>query len=169
MPAARREIAAMDDSLTPFHARQLTEDIDDLLFPVQVALWTYGCIGIFGLILASAGLAGVTAYSVTQRRKEIGIRVALGARSADVLGLVMKEGAVLILSGAVLGLAGALAGIRVLGAVLAQISRTSGTSTSDPMLLVGTPLLLAGLALLSCYLPARQSIRIDPIVALREE
>jgi predicted permease len=167
--AARREIAAMDDGLTPFNARLMTEEIADLLFPVQVALWTYGCIGIFGLILASAGLAGVTAYSVTQRRKEIGIRVALGARSTDVLGLVMKEGAVLIGVGAILGIAGALAGIRVLSAVLAQIARTSGTSTSDPMLIVGTPLLLAALALLACYLPARQSMRIDPIESLRDE
>ena len=165
----RREISALDDRLTPFNARLMTDEIDDLLFPVQVALWTYGVIGVFGLILASAGLAGVTAYSVTQRRKEIGIRVALGARSADVLGLVMKEGAVLILVGAVIGMAAALSGIRVLGAVLAQISRTSGTSTADPMLLVGTPVLLTALALLACYLPARQSTRIDPIVALREE
>lgn len=169
LSAVRREIAAMDASLTPFNARLMPDEIADLLFPIQVALYTYGCIGIFGLILASAGLAGVTAYSVTQRRKEIGIRVALGARNADVMGLVMKEGAALILAGVVIGMAGALAGIRVLAAVLAQISRTSGTSTSDPMLLVGTPLILAALALLACYLPARQSMRIDPIVALRDE
>jgi ABC-type antimicrobial peptide transport system permease subunit len=77
------------------------------MFPVRVALWTYGCIGIFGLILASVGLAGVTAYSVTQRRREIGIRIALGAQSADVLGLVMKEGAVLITAGTLIGLAAA--------------------------------------------------------------
>jgi putative ABC transport system permease protein len=81
----------------------------------------------------------------------------------------MKEGAVLILVGAIVGMAGALAEIRVLGAVLAQISQTSGTSTSDPILLAGTPLLLTALELLACYLPARQSTRIDPIVALREE
>jgi ABC-type antimicrobial peptide transport system permease subunit len=147
----------------------MTEQIDELMFPVKVALWTYGFIGIFGLILASVGLAGVTAYSVAQRRREIGIRVALGARSGDVLGLVMKEGAVLIAIGTVVGLLAARAGIRVMSAALSQIARTAGTSTSDPVLLVGTPLLLATLALVACYLPARKSTRIDPVVALRQE
>ena len=134
----------------------------------KVALWTYGFIGIFGLILASVGLAGVTAYSVSQRRREIGIRVALGARGGDVLGLVMREGAVLIAIGTVIGLAAARAGIRAMSAALSQIAKTAGTSTSDPMLLVGAPLLLAALALVACYVPARKSTRIDPVVALRE-
>jgi len=169
LSAVRREIASMDDTLVPFDARSMTDEIDSLLFPVRVAVWTYAGIGLFGLILASAGLAGVTAYSVTQRRKEIGIRVALGARSADVLRLVMTEGAVLVALGAAIGLAAALAGIRALSAVLAEIAQTAGNSTSDPLLLIGTPLLLAALALLSCYLPARRSTHIDPIVALREE
>jgi ABC-type antimicrobial peptide transport system permease subunit len=167
--AARREISAMDDRLKPFNARSMPEQIDDLMFPVKVALWTYGFIGIFGLILASVGLAGVTAYSVSQRRQEIGIRVALGARSADVLGLVMKEGAVLIAVGTILGLLAARAGIRVMSASLSQIARTAGTSTSDPTLLIGAPLLLAALALVACYVPARKSMRIDPVVALRQE
>jgi ABC-type antimicrobial peptide transport system permease subunit len=139
------------------------------MFPVRVALWTYGCIGIFGLILASVGLAGVTAYSVTQRRREIGIRIALGAQSADVLGLVMKEGAVLITAGTLIGLAAAWAGMRLLSAIMSTISRTAGTSASDPLLLVGAPLLLAALALAACYLPARHSLRIDPVLALRQE
>ncbi|MBZ5726307.1 MAG: FtsX-like permease family protein [Acidobacteriia bacterium] len=165
----RREIAALDDRLTPFNARGMPEQIDRLLFPVKVALWTYGAIGICGLILASIGLAGVTAYSVTRRRREIGIRVALGAGRADVLGLVMKEGAVLILLGTAIGLAAAHAGIQALSAVLSTIASTAGTSASDPALLVGAPLLLAALALAACYLPARQSLRIDPAVALRQE
>jgi ABC-type antimicrobial peptide transport system permease subunit len=153
--AVQREIQALDDNLTPFNARSMPEQIDQLMFPVRVALWTYGCIGIFGLILASVGLAGVTAYSVTQRRREIGIRIALGARSADVLGRVMKEGAVLITVGALIGLAAAWAGMRLLSAVMSTISRTAGTSASHPLLLVGAPLLLAALALAACYLPAR--------------
>jgi predicted permease len=166
--AVRREISAMDDKLRPFHARSMPEQIDELMFPVKVALGTYGFIGIFGLILASVGLAGVTAYSVSQRRREIGIRVALGARGGDVLGLVMKEGAVLIGVGTVIGLLAARAGIRVMSAALSQIAKTAGTSTSDPVLLIGAPLLLASLALVACYVPARKSMRIDPVVALRE-
>jgi len=167
--ALRRELSAMDDKLTPFNPRSMPEQIEQMMFPIRAALWTYGFIGIFGLILASVGLAGVTAYSVTQRFREIGIRIALGARSADVLGLVMKEGAVLVMVGTLIGFAGAWTGMRLLSAIMSQIARTAGTSASDPALLVGAPLLLAGLALAACYVPARRSLRIDPVVALRQE
>jgi putative ABC transport system permease protein len=167
--AMRREIAAIDDKLTPFNARSMPEQINQIMFPVKVALWTYGLIGVFGLILASVGLAGVTAYSVMQRRREIGIRVALGASSGDVLGLVMKEGAVMVGIGTVIGLAGAAAGIRGLSAFMSVIAKTAGTSTSDPVLLVGAPALLAALALAACYVPARKSTKVDPAVTLRAE
>jgi len=82
---------------------------------------------------------------------------------------VMKEGAVLVALGTIIGLAGARAGVRLLSAIMSTISRTAGTSASDPVLLVGVPLLLAGLALAACYVPARKSLRIDPAVALRQE
>ena len=167
--AVRREISAMDDNVKPFSARSMLSQIDQLMSPVRVALGTYGFIGVFGLILASVGLAGVTAYSVTQRRREIGIRVALGAPSGDVLGLVMKEGAVLVATGTVIGLPLAWAGMRMLSAIMSQIARTADLSTSDPVLLVGAPLLLAALALIACYVPARRSTRVDPVVTLREE
>jgi len=165
----RREMSAIDDRIQPFNARSMPQQIDDTLFPVNVALWVYGCIGICGLILASVGLAGVTAYSVTQRRREIGIRVALGAQRPDVLGLVMKEGAILILTGGALGLAVGSGGLHLLAATLSSIAQTAGTSMSDPALLVGPPLLLGAVALVACYLPARRSLRIDPAVSLREE
>jgi ABC-type antimicrobial peptide transport system permease subunit len=160
---------AIDDQLTPFNPRSMPEQIEQMMLPVRGALWTYGCIGVFGLILASVGLAGVTAYSVTQRFREIGIRIALGARGAQVLGLVMKEGAVLVTVGTLIGFAGAWSGMRLLSAIMSQIARTAGTSASDPVLLVGAPLLLAGLALAACYVPARKSLRIDPVAALRQE
>jgi ABC-type antimicrobial peptide transport system permease subunit len=104
-----------------------------------------------------------------QRRREIGIRMALGARKGDVLRLVMSESAWLIVWGSLLGLWGARAGIRGLSAMMAQVARTAGTSTSDPLLLIGAPLLLAALALVSCYVPARKSAEIDPVVTLRAE
>jgi len=122
-----------------------------------------------GLILASVGLAGVTAYSVAQRRREIGIRMALGARRIDVLGLVMKEGAVLIAVGTIVGFAAARFVIRVLASVLTDIARATETSASEPALLFGAPTLLALLALLCCYLPAQKSTRIDPAVTLRTD
>jgi len=165
----RHEISAIDDHIQPFNARSMPQQIEVTLFPVRVALWVYGCIGICGLILASVGLAGVTAYSVTQRRREIGIRVALGAQRPEVLGLVMKEGAALILIGSALGLAIGGGGLRLLAATMASIAQTAGTSMSDPALLVGAPLLLAAVALVACYLPARRSLGIDPAVSLREE
>jgi predicted permease len=164
-----RQISAIDPNLTPYRARTMTEQIDDITFMVRAALYTYGFIGVFGLILAAVGLAGVTAYSVSRRRREIGIRMALGARRGDVLALVMKEGALLVAVGSVLGLAGARAGTRLMSAFMESIARTAGTSTSDPMLLIGAPLLLAVLALLACYVPARKSMRVDPVIALRSE
>jgi hypothetical protein len=94
----------MDSSLTPFNARSMQEQIDQIMYPIRASIWTYGCIGLCGLILASVGLAGMTAYSVAQRGREIGVRMALGAQSADVLGLVMKEGAALVAVGTIIAL-----------------------------------------------------------------
>jgi ABC-type lipoprotein release transport system permease subunit len=164
--AVRREIAAIDPSITPFNARSMIEQIDQFMSALKAASWTYGFIGAFGLILAAVGLAGVTAYSVTQRRHEIGIRVALGAQSRDVLSLVMKGSAVLIGLGTLAGLAFAWAGLRAMSGLFFSVASVQG---ADPVLLIGAPLLLASLALLACYLPARQSLRIDPAVTLRPE
>jgi ABC-type antimicrobial peptide transport system permease subunit len=108
----------------------------------------------------------VTAYSVAQRGHEIGIRLALGAQRRDVLGLVMKEGAVLVTAGTLIGLAFAWAGMH---AILGTFFSVASVRGDDPMLLVGAPLLLASLAMLACYVPARRSTRIDPVVALRQE
>jgi ABC-type antimicrobial peptide transport system permease subunit len=132
--------------------------------------WTsvvYGGFGVFGLILASVGLAGVTAYSVAQRRKEIGIRMALGAQQGQMLRLVMKEGAVLVTVGSVLGFLGAWGVGRVLAALSPEMAETLGAK--QPLLMIGAPLLLGGLAMLACYFPARRSTAVDPLVALRQE
>jgi predicted permease len=164
--AVQREIAAIDSHITPFNARSMSEQVAQFVSPLRIAAWTYYCIGIFGLILACVGLGGVTAYSVTQRKHEIGIRIALGARAADVLGLVMKEGAVIVVLGTIAGLAAGWAALRL----MAGLFRTVATvSTSDPVLVLGATLLLAGVALIACYLPARKSATIDPAVALRQE
>lgn len=164
--AVRHQIASIDSSITPFNARSMLEQIDEFMSQLRAASWTYGVIGLFGLILASVGLAGVTAYAVSQRGREIGIRVALGAQAGDVLALVIKEGVALVTVGTVVGLAAAWAGIRALSALFFTVASVQG---SDPLLLVGAPLLLALLALTACYLPARRSMRIDPAVALRQE
>jgi predicted permease len=165
----RREIAAIDPNLSVFNVRTLREHIDQLNAMVQAGVIIYGGIGLFGLVLASIGLAGVTAYSVAQRRKEIGIRMALGARRIQVLLLVLREGSALVLTGSVLGLAGAFGVSKALSAMTHIYVDAFKVGTNDPRLIFGAPLLLAGLAMLACYLPARRSTKIDPLLALREE
>jgi macrolide transport system ATP-binding/permease protein len=164
--AVRREISAIDPAISPFNARSMIEHIAQFMSALKAASWTYGVMGFFGVVLASVGLAGVTAHSVAKRGHEIGIRMALGAQKRDVLALVMKEGAILATVGTVAGLAFALAGIRALSGMFFAVASVQGY---DPVLLVGAPLLLAGLALAACYLPARRSARVDPAAALRQE
>ena len=167
--AVRKEVAALDPNISIFNAESMPEQIDRFTAPLRTASWTYALIGIFGLLLASIGLAGMTAYSVTQRGHEIAIRRALGASERSVLRLVMKEGVLLIAIGMSIGLVGEWAGTRILWAMNASVGRVTPTSASDPLVLAGSPLLLAVIALLACYLPARKSMRIDPVAALREE
>ena len=162
----RHEIAAIDSNVNSFNARSMGEHLAQFMSMLKAASWTYGVMGLFGLILASVGLAGVTAYSVAKRGREIGIRLALGAQKCDILCLVMKEGVLLVVLGTVAGLALALAGIRALSVIFFTVASVRG---NDPMLLVGAPLLLASLALLACYIPARLATRIDPAVSLRME
>ena len=169
LSSVRREIAAIDSNLTLFRVRTLREQVDDSLSYLRIGLYVYAGLGVFGLILASVGLAGVTAYSVARRRKEIGIRMALGASQPQVLRLVLREGLWLISVGTVLGMLGAAALSRVLSAMLNQLATALQTSTSSLTLIVGAPLLLAALAMIACYIPARNSAKIDPLKALRQE
>jgi predicted permease len=164
----RSAIESLDPSLTVFNVGTIDERLDQFNSIVQVSATIYLGIGIFGLILASIGLAGVTAYAVARRRKEIGIRMALGAQSSQVLRLVMKEGAALVVIGSALGVVGATLISRALSSYSSELAQALGSSAGDPVLLLGAPLLLATLALLACYLPARRSARIDPLAALRD-
>ena len=123
----------------------------------------------FGLALASVGSAGITAYSVTQWRHEIAVRMTLGTRSGDVLGLVFKEGISLVAVGTAIGMAFAWAAERALAAISSAVEQVNSTSSSNPVVLAGAPLPLAALALLACYLAARRSLGINPVVALRQE
>jgi ABC-type antimicrobial peptide transport system permease subunit len=136
---------------------------------VRTAAWTYGFIGLAGLILAVVGLAGVTSHAVMRRGREIGIRMALGARRRNVLVLVMKETAVLVAAGTVIGLLFAWAGTRTLGFIFSSVARSAAVTRYTPLLLFGAPVLLAGLALFASYLPARRCTCIDPAATLRQE
>lgn len=166
MGAVQREIEATGAALTPFNARSMTEQIAQFMSALRAAAWTWNLLGAFGLILASTGLAGVTAYAVTQRAHEIGIRVALGARRRDVLGLVMKEGAVVVAAGTLIGMALTWAGVRLMSTFFFSVA---SVKSFEPAVLVGAPMLLASLALAGCYGSARKALRIDPAIALRRE
>jgi ABC-type antimicrobial peptide transport system permease subunit len=165
----RNAIAALDPSLTVFNVGTIDERLDQFNSIIRISATIYGGIGFFGLILASIGLAGVTAYAVARRRKEIGIRMALGAQTGQVLRLVMKEGATLVVIGSALGFLCAALISRALSSFSSELAQVFGSSADDPVLLIGAPLLLAALTLLACYLPARRSARIDPLTALRDQ
>ena len=167
--ALRREIALIDPQLMVLGVKHMSDEVEQTLYVARIASSLYGGMGVFGLVLAAVGLGGVTAYAVARRTHEIGIRMALGAGRADVLGLVLREGGVIVASGTVVGLAGALAATRAASAFVETVGEATRTTVSDPLLLLGAPALLAALALAACYVPAHRATRIDPVTALRDE
>jgi predicted permease len=167
--AIRNEISFIDPHLNIFNVQTLGAYLDRSRSALRFSVQTYGAIGVFGLVLAAIGLAGVTAYAVVQRRKEIAIRTALGASRAQVLRLVLREGAALVSVGTVLGFLGALGLAKIVSALANMFVDALRVGTNDPRLLVGAPLLLAAVAMLACYVPARRSVKIDPLKALRQE
>src|SRR5882724_8756055 len=133
----RREIAALapkDPGLSIFNLRTLADHLEMSRSGIRLALSIYGGIGAFGLILAAIGLGGVTAYAVAHRRKEIGIRMALGARKAQVLRLVLREGAVLVVVGTALGFLGAVALAKMLSSLTSIFTDAFNVATNDPRL-----------------------------------
>jgi predicted permease len=165
----RSAAASMDPNLTLFNVQTLSEYLELIRSAIRSALRTFGGIGFFGLVLSAVGLAGVTGCAVAQRRKEIGIRMALGARKSQVLALVLRESSTLIAVGTVIGFLGAVAVAKTLSAFTTAFSDAVAVGVDDLRLLIGAPLLLAVLALLACYIPARRATKIDPIQALRQE
>jgi putative ABC transport system permease protein len=119
--------------------------------------------GVLALLLAMMGLYSVMTYAVSQRTREIGIRMALGAQIRDVLKLVLRQGMMLVIVGIAMGLIGAFLLTRVLSSLLL------GIGTTDPITFFGVAILLSVVALLACWIPARRATKVDPLVALRYE
>jgi predicted permease len=166
---AHQALHRIDANLTMFDGRPVLGQLDDLYMVVRYTQAVYGIVGLFALVLASVGLAGVTAHAAMRRRKEIGIRIALGARSAQVLGLVMREGAIITALGACIGIALAFGLARVLMAINSQLGETILLGADNPMRLLAGPALLIAVTGLACYLPARRTSHLNPLIALREE
>ena len=165
----RGELHAIDPRLTMFNARTIGEQIDDLYNVVRYTTAVYAIVGLFAVVLASVGLAGVTAHAAMRKRKELGIRMALGARSRQVLGLVVREGAIMASIGAAIGFVTAYGLARALMAFSSQLGQTIVLSAADPARLLAGPALLLAVTAIACYLPARRAATVDPLVTLREE
>ena len=159
----RSAVLAIDPELPVADISTMDANISASLAPQRLTMVLLGTFAVLALVLASVGLYGVMALSVTQRTRELGIRLALGAQRSAVMGLVMRQGAMLVGIGLVIGLVGALASGRLLASFLA------GVGGSDPATLGIVALVLAAAALLACWLPALRATRVDPMVALRNE
>ncbi|MBO0725152.1 MAG: ABC transporter permease, partial [Blastocatellia bacterium] len=161
--AIRREVAQLDRRVAPQSPMSLADYIRLMLLPQRIVEALAGGLGLLGLAIAAIGIFGVVSYAVTQRTREIGVRMALGAHRSDVLSLIMRQGLKLTLIGLAAGLLAALAVTRLLTALL------NGVSATDPLTFAGVMFLLLCVALLACYLPARRATRVDPLAALRRE
>lgn len=162
-PALQNGVWSLDHDLAVTSIRTMDQLLFDSVEEPRFRLTLMLVFAALALALASVGIYGLMAYAVTQRTREIGVRLALGAKPGDVLGLILRQGLRLTVAGIGLGMAGGLALARLLSSLLFDVSAT------DPLTFACVASLLGGITLLACYIPARRATRIDPMVALRYE
>src|SRR5215208_5948823 len=161
--AVRREVAALDENLPPQNLQPLSETVSLASWSARTGAAVLGVFGLLGLVLAAIGIYGVMSYSVSRRTREIGLRMALGAETRDVIKLILKQGMGLTLIGTIIGLMLAAAVTRLLTSLL------YGVTATDPATFAGVVVFVIGVAVLACYLPARWATKVDPMMALRRE
>ena len=159
----RNELRVLGPSIPAARISSLPDLIAKAIAPQRIGAVLLGVFGLIGLLLSATGLYGIMAYTTAQRTREIGVRMALGAKPGDVLRLVLRQGMTLAAIGVVLGLVLAIATTRLLGHML------YGVSTTEPLTFVTVPALLVAVALLATFIPARRATRVNPSVALRSE
>ena len=163
LPSVRAAIRSVDDQLPISGVNTMDAMIDGTTGPRRFAMILLGSFATLAMVLASIGLYGVMSYTVTQRTQELGVRIALGAGTRDVLALVLGDGMKLVGFGVVIGLAAAFGLTRLMRSMLFE------TPATDPLTFAMIPLVLLAVALLASYLPARRASRVDPMAALRSE
>jgi ABC-type antimicrobial peptide transport system permease subunit len=163
IPELRRQVRLMDPKVGVYGAMPLAEYIGASLYPMKVAATLLGVLGAWCLALAALGLYGVMAYTVSQRTHEVGIRMALGARPADVLRLVVGQAMLLVAGGLAAGAVAAFGLTRLVRGALVGIGAT------DPGVFLGAALMLSAVAALASFVPAQRAAGVDPVVALRHD
>jgi putative ABC transport system permease protein len=163
VPAIRTQLAGMDSAVPLAQIRTMKELLDESLVQQRFRTWLISGFAALALLLSAIGLYALISYSVSQRTREIGVRVALGAKRSNVLGMVLREGMQLLVCGLLLGLVGAFSVTRIIRSLLYS------TSSTDALSFIVTSLTLIAVALLACYIPARRATKVDPMVALRYE
>jgi predicted permease len=161
--AVRAAARELDPSLSVFEIRTLEEQVRDSLQPLMMNVLMLAVFGTLALLLASIGLYGVASYSVSQRTREIGVRMALGAPASSVLGLVLGQGMILVAAGLLIGLVAAYSAAGLMRSLVVSVS------THDPVTFGATAAILGVIALVASYIPARRATRIDPLIALRTD
>jgi ABC-type antimicrobial peptide transport system permease subunit len=161
--AVRSRILALDRDQPVTAIHSMEEVLESAASQPRFTTSLLGAFAAIALLLAMVGIYGVIAYSVAERTREMGIRMALGAERADILRLVLRQGLLLALGGIAIGLGASLALTRLLSSLLYRVSVT------DPATFLGGALLFTGVALAASYVPARRATRVDPTVALRYE
>jgi ABC-type antimicrobial peptide transport system permease subunit len=166
-PAIPEEVRAMVQSVNPelpvYGAQTLDDAVSASLEQRRFSMEIVAAFAITALLLAALGIYGVISYIVSERTQEIGIRLALGARRGTILQMVLRQGLGLAMAGAALGLVGSVIVSQLMAGLL------YGVMPTDPLTFVGVTLVLTGVALAACYIPARRAMRVDPMIALRYE